>query len=391
MPSRIARNRILLLLATATLMALVYSFPTRKTPDGRNAGPSSSESSTSDERKTASATSDRSTKTRGQHDSRQLDLTVAALKGIDNVSEARQILSDLRSHLASLPAETAAGIIADFLRNPARDAATQIGFSIGKSGFLDGQPSLRVALLDWLGQIAPAQAGAVAARILASPTHPDEWAVCLRNYARAYPDPDSREFLRAKTEELIRNPAWRGNPSVGFLEAFDVLVHTHATESTVLLSELVANQTPQGKALAHAAYLTLDRLTICEPVAMMGQLTTQPDLTRVRGPMVANLFARADLRDPEQRQFVRDYLLDPVRAPEELAAFSGVYPNANLAISKNLLTETRTPTGDEIIAHDKAALQIVQQWVHDPGFEHVRLYLSAMQNRLSAFVAQASR
>ena len=69
-----------------------------------------------------------------------------------------------------------------------------------------------------------------------------------------------RDYLRAKTEELITNPEWQQNPSVGYLNAFDVLVHVGATESTPLLSDLI--QRKDRRDLAHAGFLALDRLVL---------------------------------------------------------------------------------------------------------------------------------
>jgi hypothetical protein len=321
---------------------------------------------------------------------KRLDSALVALKSITNADDARKILAELRSYLDSLPPHIAAAVITHFLANPANNAITRIDFSIGQSGFLSGQPSLRVALLDWLGHIDPRQAGVVAAQVLATPTDADEWAVSLRNYARANPTPDSQAFLRAKTEELIRNPEWRVNPSIGFFESFDVLVHTRATESSGLLSELVADRSPEGKPLAHASFLTLDRLTFREPAAMMEQLAARPELTQARGEMVANLVARADLADPTQQQHVRSYLLDPSRTPAELSAFAGVFPNANFTLSKNLLSENMTLTRDEITTRDAAALAIVNNWLTDPAFAPVKSHLAAMHQRLTTFVIQSS-
>src|SRR5262245_2638603 len=221
------RNRFLLLITVAILGVSMFYFLTRTTLEEGMGGPATRASPTPRVGLTTGSSVTPTPSVSPLDDVRRkaglgrLDLALAALNGVTNPSEARKILAGLRAYLASLPPEFASAVITDFLSDATRDAATQIGFSVGKKGFLDGHPSLRIALLDWLGQIQPAQAGAVAARILAAPTHPDEWAVCLRNYARAYSDPESREFLRAKTEELIRNPAWRDNPSVGFLEAFD--------------------------------------------------------------------------------------------------------------------------------------------------------------------------
>lgn len=315
---------------------------------------------------------------------------LAKLQTGTDVTQSRKILAELRAYLDSLPPDQAAALITRFLADPSNNAPTRIEYSLNPTGFLDGHPSLRVALLDWLGQIDPRQAGIVAEKILATPTDADEWSVSLRNYARANSSAASHAFLRAKTEEMIRYPAWRKNPSIGFFEAFDVLVHTRATASTELLSEIVIDRSPEGKPLAHAAFLTLDRLTLREPKVMLEKLTARTDLTQARGEMVANLIARADLREPDQQQLVRNYLLAPTRTAAELSAFAGIYPNANFAISKNLLSENITYSREEITARDTAALAIVNDWLTDPAFAPVKSHLTIMHQRLVIFVSQAN-
>lgn len=52
--------------------------------------------------------------------------------------------------------------------------------------------------------------------------------------------------------------------------------------------------------------------------------------------MLSNMIARADVRDPVQKQALETYLLDPKRTAEELRGFASVFPNANVAISQNL-------------------------------------------------------
>lgn len=313
------------------------------------------------------------------------------LKACVDAAESKQALDELHQYLHSLPPELAAALVSELLRDPSLDAPTQIAFKVGKGGRLDGHPSLRVALLDWLLEFDVEQAGVVSRELLESPTHPDEWAVALRNVARAEPTQDSFPYLREKTEELIRNADWNVNPSIGFFESFDVLVHVHATESAPLLSELVSDRTPEGKALAHASFLSLDRLTLREPVEMMKRLSGDQELTKARGAMVANMMARGDLREEEQRGLVKGYLLDPIRSEEELRAFAGVFPNANYSISQNLLSKTDTPKGDALRVHDAAVLEVVSGWLGDPEFEAVRPHLEAMQRRLETFVGQTGK
>ncbi len=315
---------------------------------------------------------------------------LSELKATTYSNQATKILNDLRAYLDSLPPSLASAVMTEFLANPDLNATTHADFSIGGNGSLDGYPSLRVALLDWIAQIDPQQALVVAKQVLSSPDDADEWAVSLRNFAHVTLDPLSREFLRTKTEELIRNPGWRENPSIGYFQSFDVLVQARATESTGLLSDLVSDRSPEGAAIAHAAFLTLDRLTIREPVVMMEQLASRKALCESRGEMVANMFARADLGDPVQQQLVRSYLLDPDRTEAEIRAFTGVYPNANFAISKNLLSENLTLTRKETVDRIASGLLTVDGWLTDPSFSMVEPYLNELHLRLETILSQAA-
>lgn len=45
-------------------------------------------------------------------------------------------------------------------------------------------------------------------------------------------------FLKTKARELLGDPRWQREQSAGWLEAFDVVVHTHATDLTPELSKL---------------------------------------------------------------------------------------------------------------------------------------------------------
>jgi hypothetical protein len=326
-----------------------------------------------------------------QAKARIMDVMKGLNQGELEAGEARRLLKELREFLGTLPPEMAAAVMAEFLSNQTLDSPTGLEFTVGANGFLDDPSSLRVALLDWLLQFDLKTAGVVAAQVLSSPTQSDEWAVSLRNFARANPTSGSFDFLRTKTEELIRNPEWRDKPSVGYFEAFDVLVYTKAKESAPLLSELVSDTSPEGRPYAHASYLTLDRLVINQPVEMMKELSGRNDLMAARGKMVANMFARADLREPDQQQLVREYLLNPNRTNDELAAFSGVYPNNNYAISKNLLTGNDSRTNEQLISHDRAALEIVTSWLGDPAFDSVKPHVETMHKRLETFVGQAAK
>jgi hypothetical protein len=313
------------------------------------------------------------------------DLLAQASAGLTTApDESRQSLKDLRASLLAMPKDEALAMIRSFLAS-GDDRATGLSFDIARDGSLNEWPTFRTFLLDVLPSIDPAAAAALGREILASPTTADEWALALRNVARGEPLEESAAFLQRKTEELIANPAWQAEPSVGYLNAFDVLVHIGATGSTPLLSGLV--QRKDRKDLAHAAFLTLDRLAQRQPVDLLGRLAADRALRESRPEMVAQQFARADVRDPDQREILRQWLLDPARTSAELRSFAGVYPNNNRFVSNNLLTVESTQTGDDLAAHDRAALQTVSAWADDAAFEAVREPLALMLSRLEGFVS----
>lgn len=295
----------------------------------------------------------------------------------------RESLESLRGRLLEMTATEAVAEIERFLAS-GEDAATGIEFEIGSGGAMKGWPTLRVFLLDLLLEIDPAAAARIGREILAASTTADEWAISLRNVARGEEEGGNVDFLRTKTEELISNPAWREMPSVGFLNAFDVLVHTRATQSSPLLSGLIKDK--DRRDLAHAAFLTFDRLVQRETIAMLEKLSADRKLQESRPEMTAQQFARADLRDERQRGLVREWLLDPARTSTELRNFAGVFPNNNQMISHNLLTTESPVSGDTLRDHDRAVLDIVRAWKADPAFQPVAEHLGAMEARLTEFV-----
>lgn len=294
-----------------------------------------------------------------------------------------QTLKDLQAALKSMPRDEALAWIRAFLES-GQDQPTGLSFEIAAGGNLTTWPSLRTFMLDALPAIDPAAAAALSREILTKPTTADEWALALRNVGRAETSAEATALLIEKTAALITNPEWQTNPSVGYLNAFDVLVHTNATASTPLLSSLI--QQKDRKDLAHAGFLTLDRLVQRNPAEVLPQLAADTALLASRPEMTAQQFARADLRDPAQQQLVRNYLLDPARTATELRSFTGVYPNNNRFISNNLLTTESQQSGADLAEHDRQVLAIIKSWSADPAFQPIAEHLRAMTARLTGFV-----
>lgn len=318
----------------------------------------------------------------------RLQQTSELLKATPETTATRQELAELRRTLSSMPTNAAIADIRQFLDSKA-DAPTRLGFKLTAGGTLDETPTLRTFLLDEMARLDPAAAAEYAKIILASKDSPDEWAVALRNLAKGDTSGDGRALLEQKTVELLQHEPWQREPSVGFLEAFDAAVFVGGTKLMPALSDLVRRQ--DNSAVAHAAFLALDRLVINDPVQTLTALQTTPDSMQGREQTRANYFARGDVRDPQQRQLLESYVLNPQISAAELEAFAGVYPNANFMISPNLLTQNQTPERGALVARDAESLRVVQEWIEDPRFAKQRPTLEKISRRLGEFVRQANQ
>ena len=144
-------------------------------------------------------------------------------------------------------------------------------------------------------------------------------------------------------------------------------------------------------AVAHASYLALDRLVINNPTTTLTALLADPNSMQGHETTRADYFARADVRDPLQKQVLENYLLNPQTSPAEIDAFAGIFPNANYMISPNLLTQAQTPDHASLVNRDAESLRVVQGWITDPRFAQMLPSLQKMQVRLAGFVQQESQ
>ena len=313
----------------------------------------------------------------------QLEKVAEDLRTTSEPLAAEQKLAELQALLPTLLAGAAVSAIREVLQSNV-DSPTHQDLSVGPGGAVERASSLRVFLLDYLAKVDPVTGAAEAEKVLAQKTSPDEWAIALRNYARVNETPDGHAFLREKFEEMVRYEPWQTNASAGFLQAFDVPVFIGGTEFLPTLTDLLKRRGNQ--AVAHAAYLALDRLVLKEPAAILTELQRDPELMRGREVTRANYFARANLGDVQQKAVVETYLLDPARPPTELNTFVKLYPNRNLMISYNLLTPASSPDSAPQISRDRSAIGVLDDWLDDPRFAKLKPQLEMMKARLENFV-----
>ncbi len=308
------------------------------------------------------------------------------MQSVPDATAARQRLVELRVALNALPASAAVAEIRSMLDSKT-DASTRLGFRLARDNTIEEAPTLRTFLLDELARRDAAAAAEYARVILSSKDSPDEWAVALRNLARGDTSAEGRALLAQKSLEMLQHAPWQDEPSAGYLEAFDVPVHLGGTNHMPALATLVRRK--DNQAVAHASFLALDRLVINDPAPTLAALQAAPEWMDGREQTRGNYFARADVRDPRQREILEAYLSNPQLSSKELDAFAGTFPSGNFMVSANLLTVNHTPDGATLRARDAESLRVVEQWLNDPRFAKIRPVLEKTSQRLAEFVRQA--
>lgn len=326
----------------------------------------------------------------GDEIARAIADTLEHLRQGSTPEEADRLLKELGRKLMYAPREESVAAIVAFLET-GEDIRTQLRFVVGPGGVLRQAPSMRVFLLDLLGRLDRGEALAAAEAVFAEKSSPDEWSISLRNTALAHQaqdgrlDESARGYLALRFVEMISEPAWADQPTPGYLEAFDTLVYINGVEYLAALSDLMNPDQPRGS--QYAAFLTFDRLVEQNPRHVLNRLNEDPSLLEERPYTRADFMARADVRDPQQREAVETYLLNPALAEEERDQFMGQYPNQNRMLSHNLLSTLISDDAEDLYAQISATLEQVQTWQGDARFAHLYTELQALEVHLSEIEA----
>lgn len=314
----------------------------------------------------------------------RVSASVEAFRQSSSQAGAKLALDDLKRSLRQMPvAEAGEWIVKEI--SSGQDLPTHLNLTIGPDQNLTSWPSYRVFLLDMLFLVDPEVSARMAREVLYLPDLTmDEVPVVMRNLARGSTAPEDVKPLTQATTEMLQRKDWLKDPSAGFLEGFDLIVHTHNTSVTAVLLQMSDDRS--APKLRQAASLTLDRLAMTRPAEMLPLLDTYAAAHPNSQLMIADMVARADVRDAAQRQAVEAYLLNPARTPEELRGFASAFPNASMSVSNNLVTKLQPIPNEEIMKIDRASLDAVSAWLSDPRFERAHPALREAHQRLSSFV-----
>lgn len=311
---------------------------------------------------------------------------IDAFRSLDSPAAMRDALAELREQLLSLPPEEAVSMILTFLESGI-DVRTGLAFQVGPDGRLLGADSLRAMLLDWLFEIDPPAAAALAREALAvdgTALAPDEYTIHLRNYGLGSEDPPAevRQFLENRLADLIAHEPWMENPTRAVAAAFEVAVHTRATRFVPDFSRLMARDRPQ--ILRSAAAVSIEHLIDAAPLDSLRELLDEADepdpLFRAR----AGYFARLDPSLDGAGQILDDYLSSPGVGPEEIRFFLESFPNLNRTFSYRLFGSQNPDTfSDDHIGRFGSALRQVREWQADPSMSAFSETLEDLEARLA--------
>jgi hypothetical protein len=299
---------------------------------------------------------------------------------------ARKILADLDQILREAGGEVAGAAIIAFLET-GEDAVTGLEFTVGEGGVLDEAPTMRTSMLDKLGQMSAKDAVEYAKKIFDQARSADEWAVNMRNLAWNNGDKRFTAELESRIEQMLDRSEWLKTPSAGFVEAFDLAVYVGGLQQVANMASVLGLGLQNG--LDHAAFLSLDRLTLREPDTVFGYLKQDPNLMSWAPDVRASLMARATEGRGVQREILESYMQDPKTTPEEFQQFADLFPHHSYNLGSRLVTpQEEVPGLKEMAQSDMNSLQMVRQWLADPRFASRHEDLGAIERRLVEYQKQ---
>lgn len=297
------------------------------------------------------------------------------------------LLRELRGELRRVGPEEAGRWLSDEWQS-GRDRETGGELVPGAGGVLVDWPSYRSFLLDEMLAADAGLAQRVAREVLGSEAAgADEWVVALRNLALRADGDGDRDLLQRGCRGLLVRADWQRDPGRGYLEGYDVLVHTGQVGMAGDLLRLTDGSA--GKAVRHAAFLALDRLAERYPASMIPELGRLAGGPAGSGRMIAAMLARADVRDPVQVAALEEYLGAAGRTEAELDGFLDAFPSASKSLAEGLLTRPEPFRPEETRQRDLGARELLVQWMQKPSLQRIHDRMAAAVRRLDEWNASS--
>jgi hypothetical protein len=310
------------------------------------------------------------------------------------LEQIRVILAELAARLRALPNDAVAEAMIQYLSS-GRDLETGLRFQVGEGGLLSDSPTIRTFLLDLFADIDALGARDYSLGIFDASASSSEWALALRNIAWQDTAGEYRGLLRGRLSELLSRQEWLARPDSGFLEAFDPAVFLGDADALREMGSVLGVRDATGRladnGMTHAAFLAMDRITAAHPAQTVELIQSDPEFLSWAPRHRGALMSRLDARDPVQADAAGQYLLRRDINAEERYAFLSLFPNPNGSLGDSLISQPALVAEFESgLARDRAALQLIRNWLADPRYAFAREELVRSEARLVGFVATGS-
>lgn len=295
-----------------------------------------------------------------------------------DAAESRRLLERLRTEFDKAPLDASASAIIAFL-DSGRDAITGLDFRVSDGGILDEAPSLRTALLDALGRVDPIEAAAYSKKILSGSPSSPEFALALRNLEWGGHSESDFELFRRHTLRFLEDDSRALSAEAGYLEGFDAAVRIPDPAVIGILAKRAATQA--GRGVQQAALLALDRLSESGDPLVLRAIATDSRIPAIRR---AEFLARTDVRDPDQKILLEEFLLHTGNA-EAREHFFKTFPLASHTVGPRLITEEDFADAGARRESDAAASAVLKEWMADPRFSSHKQHLGDAIERMRDF------
>lgn len=270
----------------------------------------------------------------------------------------------LRDHLSEFP-DGVDPLIQAWARGESRSLPA--GFSIGKRSEILSASSSRAVMLNLLADADPEFALAEAESILSNTDDADLHSVAMQTVSKLADSIDTAErLLDSAVTYHLSNDTWLSEPTVGFLQGFDLAVaHPAETYATQLLD---LESGDHLREVQYAARLVLDRWSQEDYMWTVEQFRESPLYGTVDFRLRAQTFARANPESQQELQAFIAYLEDSATSIEEAGRALSLYPLMSNHVSRNLVSVSRPPRH----AHVADVVALAADWLTEYADETER-------------------
>jgi hypothetical protein len=263
------------------------------------------------------------------------------------------------------------------------DADLGLPFVVGADRRLVSWPTLRVALYEHM-----CRRDVEAARLLASSwvvepaaTSTAELALALRELSAGQEAHAWSPEVRAAATHLLRAPDRGEAANSGWAESLDLIPAGRAIEFLPELCGLAGRDRPRD--VQQAAQAALESFMHTTPARVLETLNASPALLGDSSGQRAAVFARADVRVPEQRLALEAYFLRADVLAGERAQFVAQFPRLGPPGLPRLFTAIETQSAEDAAAQIEATRTQLDAWLADPVFAAWHDGLTVVRSRLN--------